>query len=124
MHSIKHEWLEAAVLFAVQHQEHLAVSYSEIVTQINFAPTPKSQSYRLDDLIAAKERELTKITRYKQSLYQDWKDGEITQQEYRDMKADYERQTSDISAVLTRLNAERAELANGVDNEHPAYQGP
>ena len=39
---------------------------------------------------------------------------------YRDMKADYERQTSDISAVLTRLNAERAELANGVDNEHPA----
>ncbi len=35
------------------------------------------------------------------------------------MKADYERQTSAISAVL-RLNAERAELANGVDNEHPA----
>ena len=28
------------------------------------------------------------------------------------MKADYERQTSDISAVLTRLNAGRAELAN------------
>lgn len=120
MHSIKHERLEAAVLFAVQHQVHLAVSYSEIVTQINSAPIKKSQSYRLDDLIAAKERELTKITRYKQSLYQDWKDGEITQQEYRDMKADYERQTSDISAVLTRLNAERAELANGVDNEHPA----
>uniref|UniRef100_UPI003FEE527E hypothetical protein n=1 Tax=Gemmiger formicilis TaxID=745368 RepID=UPI003FEE527E len=107
-------------MFAVQHQVHLAVSYSEIVTQINSAPIKKSQSYRLDDLIAAKERELTKITRYKQSLYQDWKDGEITQQEYRDMKADYERQTSDISAVLTRLNAERAELANGVDNEHPA----
>ena len=120
MHSIKHERLEAAVLFAVQHQVHLAVSYSEIVTQINSAPIKKSQSYRLDDLIAAKERELTKITRYKQSLYQDWKDGEITQQEYRDMKADYERQTSDISAVLIRLNAERAELANGVDNEHPA----
>ena len=42
MHSIKHEWLEAAVLFAVQHQEHLAVSYSEIVTQINSAPTKKA----------------------------------------------------------------------------------
>lgn len=28
------------------------------------------------------------------------------------MKADYERQTSDISAVFTRLNAGRAELAN------------
>ena len=87
MHSIKHERLEAAVLFAVQHQVHLAVSYSEIVTQINSAPIKKSQSYRLDDLIAAKERELTKITRYKQSLYQDWKDGEITQQEYAALSA-------------------------------------
>ena len=120
MHSIKHERLEAAVLFAVQHQVHLAVSYSEIVTQINSAPIKKSQSYRLDDLIAAKERELTKITRYKQSLYQDWKDGEITQQEYRDMKADYERQAAELADVLARLNAERAELLNGVDKEHPA----
>ena len=120
MHSIKHERLEAAVLFAVQHQVHLAVSYSEIVTQINSAPIKKSQSYRLDDLIAAKERELTKITRYKQSLYQDWKDGEITQQDYRDMKADYERQTIALTDVLARLNAERAELANGVKSEHPA----
>ena len=120
MHSIKHNRLEAAVLFAIQQQVHLAVSYSELVARINSAPIKKSQSFRLDDLIAAKERELAKVTRYKQSLYQDWKDGEITQQEYRDMKADYERQTIALSDVLTRLTAERTELANGVDKEHPA----
>lgn len=120
MHSIKHNRLEAAVLFAVRQQVHLAVSYSEIIARINTAPVKKSQSIRLDDLITAKERELAKITRYKQSLYQDWKDGEITQQDYRDMKADYERQTITVTAVLDNLTAERAELANGVDNEHPA----
>ena len=120
MHSIKHNRLEAAVLFAIQQQVHLAVSYSEIISRINSAPIKKSQSIRLDDLISAKERELTKVTRYKQSLYQDWKDGEITQQDYRDMKADYERQTITLSDVLARLTAERAEMANGVDNEHPA----
>ena len=60
------------------------------------------------------------MTRYKQSLYQDWKDGEITQQEYRDMKATYDRQINEVSDVLARLTAERAELANGVDKEHPA----
>ena len=48
------------------------------------------------------------------------KDGEITQQEYRDMKSDYERQAAELADVLARLNAERAELANGVDKEHPA----
>ena len=120
MHSIKHERLEAAVLFAVRQQVHLAVSYSEIIARINSAPVKKSQSFRLDDLIAAKERELAKVTRYKQSLYQDWKDGEITQQDYRDMKADYERQIIALTDVLARLNAERAELANGVKSEHPA----
>ena len=120
MHSIKHERLEAAVLFAVRQQVHLAVSYSEIIARINSAPIKKSQSFRLDDLIAAKERELAKVTRYKQSLYQDWKDGEITQQEYRTMKADYEQQSQRLSDILVRLTAERAELANGVDQEHPA----
>ena len=120
MHSIKHERLEAAVLFGIQYQVHLAVSYSEAITRINSAPTKKSQSFRLDELITTKEKELAKITRYKQSLYQDWKDGEITQQDYRNMKADYERQVAALSDVLERLTAERAELANGVDNEHPA----
>ena len=120
MHSIKHERLEAAVLFGIQYQVHLAVSYSEAITCINSAPTKKSQSFRLDELITTKEKELAKITRYKQSLYQDWKDGEITQQDYRSMKADYERQAAVLSDVLERLTAERAELANGVDNEHPA----
>ena len=63
---------------------------------------------------------MTKITRYKQSLYQDWKDGEITQQEYREMKADYERQAAGLSDLLARLTAERKELSNGVDQQHPA----
>lgn len=120
MHAIKHERLELAVLFAIRQQVHLAVSYSEIIARINSAPVKKSQSFRLDDLISAKERELAKVTRYKQSLYQDWKDGEITQQDYRDMKADYERKAADLSDTLALLTAERAELANGVDNEHPA----
>lgn len=120
MHSIKHNRLEAAVLFAIQYQVSTAVSYSEIVARINAAPLKKSQSHRLNDQIAAKEKELTKITRYKQSLYQDWKDGEISQQEYREMKADYERQAAWLSDLLARLTAERKQLSSGVDQQHPA----
>ena len=120
MHSIKHNRLEAAVLFAIQQQVHLAVSYSDLVARINAAPAKRGQSHRLNDLIAAKERELAKVSRYKQSIYQDWKDGEITQQEYHDMKADYEQKTANLTDILARLTAERDELANGVNNEHPA----
>ena len=52
MHSIKHNRLEAAVLFAIQYQVSTAVSYSEIVARINSAPLKKSQSHRLNDQIA------------------------------------------------------------------------
>ena len=36
------------------------------------------------------------------------------------MKTDYEQQSQRLSDILERLTAERAELANGVDKEHPA----
>ena len=78
MHSIKNTRLEVGVLFAIQQQVHLAVTYSELVSRINAAPLKKSKSCRLEDMIAIKEKELSKIMRYKQALYQDWKDGEIT----------------------------------------------
>lgn len=68
----------------------------------------------------SKQRELAKVTRYKQGLYQDWKDGEITREDYHNMKANYERQTAMLTSVLENLTAERAELANGVDHSHPA----
>ena len=119
MHSIKHNRLEAAVLYAIQQQVYLAVSYSETVARINAAPAKRCQSHRLDDLIAAKERELAKVKGYKQSIYQDWKDGEITRQEYHDMKASYEQKTASLTDILARLTAEREELANGVNSEHP-----
>ena len=36
------------------------------------------------------------------------------------MKADYESQATQLDIVLKNLTVERAELANGVDKEHPA----
>ena len=36
------------------------------------------------------------------------------------MKADYESQAAQLTIVLKNLTVERAELANGVDKEHPA----
>ena len=41
MHSIKHNCLEAAILFAIQYQVNTAVSYSELIARINSAPLKK-----------------------------------------------------------------------------------
>lgn len=118
-HTIKHERLEAAVLYAIQQQVYLAVDYTKIIDQINRAPLVKSQSKKLIDAIEQKERELAKITRYKQAIYQDWKDGEISHSDYRHMKEDYERQAEALDEVIGKLRAEQAELENGIDTENP-----
>lgn len=118
-HSIKHNLLEAAVLYVIQQQVHMADAYAEVMAHVDKAPLKKSQSSKLDGLIAAKGRELAKVTRYKQSLYQDWKDGNLTHKDYRQMYEDYERQMKDIDTTIENLTAERAELEKSADAENP-----
>lgn len=118
-HTIKHNRLEAAVLYAVQQQVYLAVDYTKTIERINRAPLVKSQSKKLADAIEQKERELAKIARYKQAIYQDWKDGEITHSDYRHMKEDYEEQAEALNEVIEKLRAEQAELENCIDTEKP-----
>ncbi|MNW51777.1 Recombinase [compost metagenome] len=118
-HSIKHNRLEAAVLYAIQQQVYLAVHYANTLEYISTAPLQKSQSIRIEALIETKEKERSKIMRYKQSIYQDWKDGEITHSDYRHMSEDYERQISALGEVLKNLHAEREELQNGITAESP-----
>ena len=118
-HTIKHTQLEAAVLCAIQQQVYLAVDFSKTIEQLGKAPLVKSQSKKLHDAIEQKEREFAKIVRYKQAIYQDWKDGEITHSDYRHMKEEYEQQAETLNQVLERLREEQRELENGIDMENP-----
>ena len=117
-HTIKHDCLEAAVLYAIQQQVYLAVDYAKAAEQVSRAPLAKSRSAKLTDAIGQKERELAKITRYKQAIYQDWKDGEISHSDYCYMKEDYERQAGALSEVLGKLRAELEEPENDIDAEN------
>ena len=118
-HTIRHDQLEKAVLQAIQQQVYLAVDYEETIRQIDQTPIIKSQSNKLKEMIERKNRELSKITRYKQALYQDWKDGEISYEDYQAMKADYYQQTEALNETLAKLQTELQELENGLNTEAP-----
>ena len=119
MHAIKHNRLEAAVLYAIRQQVYIAVSCSETIARISKLPHKKNQSARIDDLIAGKEKELAKVIRYRQAIYEDWKDGEINQTDYRQMRDDYNRQEAAIQTILANLKTEREKAATSVDLENP-----
>lgn len=118
-HTIRHDELEAAVLYAIRQQVYLAIDYSKTIERINKAPLVKSQSTKLINAIEQKERELSKIARYKKAIYQDWKDEELSYTEYRQMKSEYEQQTAALTEVIEKLKEEQAEIENGVDTENP-----
>ena len=116
-HSIKHKQLEAAVLCAVQQQLYLAVQYNSILDYINKPRNQESRSAFLLGMINAKEKEHSKIMNYKQSVYQDWKDGEITRSDYKHMYEDYERRIAKVNKNLENLHKEYKELE--LDEESP-----
>lgn len=118
-HTIRHNRLEAAVLYAIQQQIYLVLDYTKSVEQINKAPLVKSQIKKISEAILQKEKALAKITRYKQAIYQDWKDNIISQSDYFHMREDYEREEDTLRKTLQKLEAERKEEENGVDIENP-----
>jgi hypothetical protein len=119
IHTIKHRKLEAAVLHAVKQMVYLAVSCSALITQINEAPERKTQAARVRADILNREKELAKVMRYRQSLYEDWKDGVLTREDYTHMSAGYEEQATRIKTVISTLKAELAKTENGIGIENP-----
>lgn len=118
-HTIRHDKLYTAVLAAVQQQIYLAINYAELIESINKAPARNSQATKLADSIQKKEKELEKISRYRQELYKDWKDGEISQSDYRSMRAEFDEQSKQLEELIEKLRVEQAELEIGVDTENP-----
>ena len=118
-HTIRHDKLEAAVLAAIQQQVYLAVDYEKLIDEINNAPRRSSHAGKLTTLIESKEKELAKLSRYRQELYKDWKDGELSQSDYRSLKAEFEQQTAQLEELIEKLRLEQAELEKGVDAENP-----
>lgn len=117
-HTIKHSLLERGVLLSIQSMIYIAAGFSEMIARVNAAPISKSRSARLGELLAAREAELVKIMRYRQCIYEDWKDGEISHADYRHMQEAYQRSIEAENAAISSLRAKQAALEHesGAEN--------
>ena len=118
-HSIRVDRLEQAVLIAVQKQIELIASLSEIVEEINAAPVVKTESNRLNALLKQKSAELEKASALLDGLYYDWKSGDITHEQYRRMKAQFEEQVERLREQVEHIKDECATMARGINTDDP-----
>lgn len=120
-HTIRHEKLEGAVLTAIQQQVNIAVNLQEMMETIDAAPAVANRAKKYEIAIQAKSKELQKIQKYKRSLYEDWKDGNLTQEEYLEMKFTYTEQEDTIHQILETLESEKKQIALAMDTQNPFF---
>lgn len=118
-HSIREDVLQKAVLVAIQKQIELVGTLSGIIDTINRAPVVHTQSTRLTHMLKLRTGELDKLGGVIDSLYLDWKNGDITRDEYRRMKAKFEEQAEQLHQVIKNLNDEIQTMAQGVKSDEP-----
>ncbi len=118
-HSIKVENLEKAVLAAINIHIDLLIDVVEIEKEINDIGVNISRQQMLEDIINRKQNEILKISNFKRKLYEDWKNEDITKEEYIEYKQKYENDIKRLEENIEKLNNEKKEyeIQKGSRNE-------
>ena len=114
--NISERELETAVLTTLQSEIKLILDVDRALGQVGALAWERREIMRLEAAISAQEAEIAKYRTLKTSVYEDLRDGLITQDEFLHMKQDFSERISfiedDISGLKTELDAVRAGLVN------------
>ena len=121
-HSIREDILKEAVLIAIQQQIDLIATMSQIIEEINNLPDVNKKSDRLEKALRAKQMELSKNNTVLDSLYVDWKTGEITQEQFRRMKSKLENDAERLKISIKSINEEISLMEKGVTIDNPLFK--
>ena len=118
-HSIRQDKLEEAVLAALQAQIALVDKLPEEIERISNAPVINRENKRLTFALKQAEKQLKQYHDASDSLYLDWKSGDITKEEYRRLKGKIAEQTAQLEQNISYLKEEVQVMADGIDTDDP-----
>ena len=106
-HTIKVENLKIAVLQAVNLHINLLIDTEEIIKQINQVNFKNAQNEDFENIIISRRKEIYKISNFKRALYEDWKNEDITREEYLEYKQKYEKDILKLEQNIKKLEIEK-----------------
>ena len=129
-HSINAEALEESVLKLLNYQIKDVTDLGRILDKLEDAQSRKGEIETLKDTsmpfgrkeekrnrqITKKKEEIQKYNHLRLDLYEDYKDGLITKEEYLELKEIYEKRTQAAEQVLEAMEVEMAFFADGNEN--------
>jgi hypothetical protein len=117
--SIREDILIKAVYDAVRIQIDLVQSLSDALNAINQRTNVKTQSNRLTHMLKMRQAELDKIITASDGLYMDWKNGDISKEDYRRMKPSFDEKADALRATVENIKDEINTMAKGVNSDNP-----
>lgn len=121
-HTIRLDVLEKTVLLVVQKQIELVESLEKVLNNINQAPVVQAKSTRLEQLLKLREQELEKTEGLISGLYMDWKNGDITREQYRKMKGKFEQQEVQLREAIEHIQDKLGTMEEGILPDAPYLQ--
>ena len=106
-HTLKVEELESGVLEAIKLHIELLIDTENILEQINKSKTKQLANENILNIKQAKEKEIEKISNLKKCLYKDWKNEDITREEYLEYKQKYEEDIERIKEIIVNLDKQK-----------------
>lgn len=105
-HSINIEILEKTVLELLNHQIKVIADIKEVLDKLEERERKQTGVEKKKQQIVQKKDEIQKINSLRLELYEDFKEGLLTREEYLELKEIYEKRIQMAENVLLKLNEE------------------
>lgn len=113
-HSIKEEELQEAILFVIRQHIATIISMEKVLSSLDQKAMQSNEIKKIRELIQQSETDLEKVRRFKVTIYEDFTDGVIKKNDYKDMKEIYDIRSSEIKEILTNLYEELDHIQNEI----------
>ena len=117
-HTIRIDKLEEAVLVFLRKMVELATEYDDILRRINNSTKRKSRSEVLQKNLEKQLEEKNANHRMLLELYPDWKSGDISKQEYVELKEIYQKKFEKNNETVAALEKQIREISEGIGSEN------
>ncbi len=110
------------VLAAIRTQVALIDDILALIDEVNNSPAARNVTRSLENSLKLRRQELGKLTKLKADLYMDWKNGDITRDEYHDMKKDFEEREKKLRKDIASLEIEVQETAKEMSPKNSYFE--
>ena len=111
-HCIQQLKLETAVIEAVEYQIDYALDIEKSIEYVQSLPRQQRDVVKLNAQIEEREKEIKACEGYKRTLYEDYRQGIISKEDYVEFGKDYTERIAELRQAVIRLREETELLIN------------